>query len=108
MNFIRKGVWYHHCAQCFTDLCIKCPGINKEDAPKIVLPLTKYSSSTVLAPKSSIDVLTRMNRDIDIESKNKEKLMKKAKSSNDAADKEESKEGEDKATFSDDEPELTG
>jgi len=57
-----------------------------------------------------MDVLTRMNRDITIEERNKEKLlMKKAKSTNDAAGviKEETKEGEKEETF-DDEPELTG
>jgi hypothetical protein len=100
MNFIRKGVWYHHCAQCFTDLCIGCPGVDKEDVPKIVLPQNKSggssTSSSVLAPKSSMDVLTRMNRDIIIEEKNKEKLlMKKTKSAADAdPDKEETKDGE--------------
>ena len=57
-----------------------------------------------------MEVLTRMNRDITIEERNKEKLlMKKAKSTNDAAGaiKEETKEGEKEETF-DDEPELTG
>ena len=66
MNVVRKGVWYHHCAQCFTDLCINCPGINEEDAPKVKLPLNKQPRPQVLAQApavakpTSIDVINKI------------------------------------------------
>ena len=49
MNIIRKGVWYFHCARCFTDLCYDCPGIEKDEIPNIVLPANKRPSNEYLA-----------------------------------------------------------